>query len=329
MKRLFPFIFCLAALTLQAAHVQFDMTDFVTGGIARRTMYVKPTGVPKTNITDIVTGDALRRFTDTAGQCIISNMVHGVYSCMIFGPETNTIFSILVPDSTNLLNAADLLTSVVGISDIAGYTISQANARFVLRNSGVASNLIVTNIALYGNISGVSLDDLNDVVEGGAQQYQVITRVGPAWVNSFATMQGSLSDVSLPLSITAGHVLKYIGGAWTNAVDEIGTNSPSSNLILTNSIWLAMNGNDSTGTRGDMSKPYLTLSNAVSALQNGDSMLIYPGDYPVTLDSQRTNFSLLLDKKTNITIIGLGQPRIRGTNTPYGHMWTLRNCENI
>lgn len=151
MKKLTAILW-LIAFCAEGAHVKFDLKDFVTGNISRRIFYVTPVSTPKTNLATIITSDSIRFYTETNGQQTVSNMVSGLYNVLIYGPQTNTIFHILVPDYTGLTNASDILTaSTVAASGVAGYTIAQANALFVLKNSGWASNLLVTNLWLKGS----------------------------------------------------------------------------------------------------------------------------------------------------------------------------------
>src|SRR5512138_405692 len=47
-----------------------------------------------------------------------------------------------------------------------------------------------------------------------------------------------------------------------------------------NLVWVdQVNGNDGTGTRGMMSKPFLTLNGAKAAAQAGDTVVVLPGTY--------------------------------------------------
>lgn len=50
-------------------------------------------------------------------------------------------------------------------------------------------------------------------------------------------------------------------------------------VYQTNSVWVAKNGSDSTGARGDSSKPFLTLGAAKTAASSGDTIFVMPGTY--------------------------------------------------
>ena len=66
------------------------------------------------------------------------------------------------------------------------------------------------------------------------------------------------------------------------------TNLPSSGgTNLTQSIFVTQNGDDSTGTIGDISKPFATLESASLAATTGSTIFVYPGLYTV-----EANFNL-------------------------------------
>ena len=52
-----------------------------------------------------------------------------------------------------------------------------------------------------------------------------------------------------------------------------------SGVALTNSVWVAKSGSDSTGARGDVSKAYLTLRAANTNATSGDTIFVMPGNY--------------------------------------------------
>jgi hypothetical protein len=75
---------------------------------------------------------------------------------------------------------------------------------------------------------------------------------------------------------------------------------------FSNFIYMDVNGNDSTGQRGDASKPFLTLQAAVNEMQNGDVILIGPGEFQINTNIA-TPFSWPANTSiTSITIIGSG-----------------------
>lgn len=53
----------------------------------------------------------------------------------------------------------------------------------------------------------------------------------------------------------------------------------SGSVALTNSVWVAKNGSDAIGERGDPSKAFLTLGAAKTAATSGDTIFVMPGTY--------------------------------------------------
>ena len=72
----------------------------------------------------------------------------------------------------------------------------------------------------------------------------------------------------LTIDNTTGQV--YMTGSYGSAGS--GTN-------LTQSIFVTQNGNDSTGTIGDIAKPFKTLISASQAAESGSTIFVYPGIY--------------------------------------------------
>lgn len=50
-------------------------------------------------------------------------------------------------------------------------------------------------------------------------------------------------------------------------------------LQLNNTVWVSKNGNDSTGERNNMSKPFLTISAAITAANAWDTIYVFPWTY--------------------------------------------------
>ena len=61
---------------------------------------------------------------------------------------------------------------------------------------------------------------------------------------------------------------------------QIASSGGGTNLSKT--LFVDPNGNDLTGTKGNLSKPYLTLEAAQAAAVAGDLIYVYPGTYTVT-----------------------------------------------
>lgn len=63
--------------------------------------------------------------------------------------------------------------------------------------------------------------------------------------------------------------------------------------------WVAPNGDNATGERGNVLRPFLTIQAAINACQDGDSIFVAPGNY--------APFSVPPDK--SLTIVGQGAPQ--------------------
>lgn len=141
-------ILCASALSAQSAHIAFDLSILQTGPISRRSVEMFPAAI-QTNGNSIATMDSYRFFTSTLGLYTVSNVVAGDYTVVVRGPNTNTIFDIAVPATNALIQAATIISDDLNTTGAAtGYSQVQANARFVLRDSGHATNLSVYNDTL-------------------------------------------------------------------------------------------------------------------------------------------------------------------------------------
>lgn len=102
------------------------------------------------------------------------------------------------------------------------------------------------------------------------------------------------------------------------------TNFPgatATNLTTSNTVWLSTAGNDSTAQRGNAAKAYLTPTNAIAALQSGDTLMWLGGNYsvntfgsPSVTIANSNGAALNIRGKTNITILGVGRPQLVLTN---------------
>jgi hypothetical protein len=128
-----------------------------------------------------------------------------------------------------------------------------------------------TKLAYYKNSSGTIIGAY-DTFTGGTVSSLTATTI------SATTYQNLPSDIT----ITGG---TYSSGTATFTNNTGGTftvtgftTSPNLSKIL----FVDPNGNDSTGTKGNMNLPYLTLEAAKSASTSGDTIYVFPGTYTVT-----------------------------------------------
>lgn len=68
----------------------------------------------------------------------------------------------------------------------------------------------------------------------------------------------------------------------------------------------AVNGNDSSGTRGRLDRAYLTLAAAQAAASSGDTIIVYPGTYAVTTNLNVSGIKWLLIPGVTMNVTGGG-----------------------
>lgn len=120
------------------------------------------------------------------------------------------------------------------------------------------------------------------------------------------------NNVRVAVSVTNGQALVAASGA-TPGVKWDYASVPTGNML-----WVdAVNGNDTTGTRGDASKPYLTVEKALTVASSGDTVVVRPGTYTlstviaipsgVTLKGEsRDNCILQMSVATATTMVTMG-----------------------
>ena len=83
----------------------------------------------------------------------------------------------------------------------------------------------------------------------------------------------------LTLNFTDG--TSYSTGDLRGPAGANGATGPAgpNQLLIENTILVSKNGNNSTGTRNDWAKPFLTIAAANSVAQAGDLVIVYPGTY--------------------------------------------------
>src|SRR6267142_1995448 len=94
-------------------------------------------------------------------------------------------------------------------------------------------------------------------------------------------------------------------------------------------------GNDSTAQRGSEARPWLTFSNALAQVQNGDTVIVRSGTHTnntFTVPAVNTfgMGPLQLNNKTNVSIWGNGaNTRIVSTVTNECDFFCISNCSNL
>jgi hypothetical protein len=170
MRFLILLLWCLVLPAYAVTNtVTFNLAEFSADPIKKRVLTIKPQSTPRTDPTSfIISSDTKSYATDTNGTVVVTNMVYGNYLCTIEGRFSQTQFRILVPDTNAALNAFNLLVSTNSVpSESAGYSQSQANARFAPANSALFSNVVYLNAASTPISSGAAFLAANTAITAG------------------------------------------------------------------------------------------------------------------------------------------------------------------
>lgn len=140
-----------------AADVLFTFTDPTGRAVTNAIFKTTSLSTPRTNSSAIVITDQRSYRTDSDGEVTATNMIVGDYKCELLGPWAHSVFTISVPDTTNTLNAADIIASgTADLGALVGYTQSAADARFVGKTNSSSSGQVLTNSALFGLRVGIT-----------------------------------------------------------------------------------------------------------------------------------------------------------------------------
>lgn len=165
-----------------------------------------------------------------------------------------------------------------------------------------------------------------------------LTNIGDALLAGSSTNSGLAVSNGLPTVFDAIAVIRLTSGVWGPSVNGAaalgtglrqwaemysqayylnGTNIASlftttNDMAAAQTLVVTKSGSDSTGTRGRLDKPFLTIGAAKTAASAGDSIVVYPGVYD--------EHNLL---KAGVNYYGIGQPVISNSlanadSTAYG-----------
>lgn len=174
MKRfLVAFLILLLALPAQSAHIVFNLQDFVQDVLAVKQVKMTPTTMPDVNGSSIVTRDTKTKQTSTAGSVTFSNVVEGAYRVDVTGPTLLTTFNITVTNTSDTLNASDLISvSTNSPAGEVGYSQASADGRFlrqiIYTNGTAASTQSFLNF-VYG--TNMAIRTTNNATTGRTDVY--------------------------------------------------------------------------------------------------------------------------------------------------------------
>lgn len=191
----------------------------------------------------------------------------------------------------------DSFGHVTGLTSATETVVDTNDIDYVSNVTLVGTNLTFTGVGnAFSSTVDLSsfLDDTNTT--------SVITNLIAG--NRIATHNdGDSTIVDIDESITT--ITDNTDGTWTYTKEggttdtiDITTYVASQlpdNLQLQNTLIVAKNGNDTTGTRNDWELPYLTIAAAISDASNGDTIIVMPGTY---------NEDLVILKQIDFNFIG-------------------------
>ncbi len=207
--------------------------------------------------------------------CFVALMVIGASTSRT--PLNRAYLQSPLDGNTNSITNVSSITfsngqSISGVSVVAAVTngdssISQVNT------SGVyylkATNITEAKMLLSDNVT----------LDASSTKHGFVPKLA-ASTNTFLVNIGSTSEwksISTVLAAGSNVTLNATSGVVT--IHATGGGSGSGSVPLTNSVWVAKNGSDSTGARGDPSKAYLTLRGAWTNAVSGDTIFVMPGTY--------------------------------------------------
>ena len=114
MKTAITLLLCIVSLFAFGSTntVTFNLADFTSQAITNRQVKIEPRSTPRGGQTNaVLSKDSLFRYSNTNGTFILTNMSYGTYLCTLLGPYAKTEFRIYVPDTNDVFNASDILTT--------------------------------------------------------------------------------------------------------------------------------------------------------------------------------------------------------------------------
>ena len=167
-------------------------------------------------------------------------------------------------------NEVDLLTTSVDASSIHNH-----DSLYL----GLGGGTITGNTEVAGSFSastylGLPIDVfVTGATYNNANQFSFTNNTGGTFNVSFNQVTGLTATTISATTISGGTLYGD------------GTNLTGTNTIVSNTVFVSKLGNDSTGSRTNMGKPFLTLEAALTAATSGDLIVVFPGSYTATTTS--------------------------------------------
>jgi hypothetical protein len=165
--------------------------------------------------------------------------------------------------------------------------------------SGDGSQL--TGITIPGSVTGsliatasISLNTIT-FTKGDGTTFPITVDTGSAGSNS-GSFSGSFSGdgtnltgitATLPSGVVSSSA-QVNSGSFSGSFNGNGSNLTDVPVTVTNTLWVSPAGDDSTAIKGNLQRPWASVSASVAAATSGDSIIMEPGTYiepPFTLSS--------------------------------------------
>lgn len=268
MKRfLVAFLILLLAFPAQSAHIVFNLQDFVQDVLAVKQVKMTPTTMPDVNGSSIVTRDTKTKQTSAAGSVTFSNVVEGTYRVDVTGPTLLTTFNITVTNTSDTLNASDLISvSTNSPAGEVGYSQASADGRFlrqiIYTNGTAASTQSFLNF-VYG--TNMAIRTTNNATTGRTDVYISSSASGGGAgdvtggnANQFSEDSGVLTIKSSALvtNIVSRSLTNHFGtSAGINVTNQAPVWISSTDADSHHMMWRDQFGRDIFDVRRDVANP--------------------------------------------------------------------------
>jgi len=231
-----------------------------------------------------------------SGSAQISSDISGSFTEASGGFSTR-VTALEEPVSASYVNPLNQTVRLTGSLDVQG-TISSTSDIFTGGNlDGSGLNL---NGSARISTDGGSLRFLNDLDTTGANIN------GALITGSFFKGDGS-ALTNVPATLPSGVVsssAQVNSGSFSGSFNGNGSNLTDVPVNITNTLWVSTSGDNATAEVGNINKPWASVSASLTAISNGDLVLLEPGVFiepPFTVPTGVTVKSLGGLKSTTIS----------------------------
>ena len=238
-----------------------------------------------TGITNLTQAQGIA--TDSSNNVYVSNGTGGgsSYPSVIFKIDTSGNQTIYAGNGTGYTNGSRLTAQ---FNNPAGIKIDSYNDIYVVDKD----NYRIRKIDNFGTVTSIAGDGTQGYVNGVATS---------ARFNVPATIAVNVAGNNIYISDTY-RIRQIINGEWNYQGSIKGPTGATGSIVLGNTLTVdAVNGNDSTASRGGQS--YLTIGAAAAASQSGDTIWVLPGTYNLAAGITLTAGTSLTGISTQTVVI--------------------------